>query len=71
MLSGAVVSVTVKALTSNAGHIYLGGATEMPFSGQGFLMDAGDAISLDIENMGLVKVFATVSGDKVSYVGIK
>ena len=71
LLSGAVVSVTVKALTSNVGHVYMGGATEMPYSGQGFVLEPGEAITVDIANMGLVKVFATTSGDKVSYVGVQ
>jgi len=70
LYSGAVVSVTVKALSSNSGDIYVGGSTHKPYSGYGFLLEPGEAINVDVDNFGEVWVFAAVSGDKVTYLGI-
>jgi hypothetical protein len=74
LLSGSVYSVTVKALASNSGDVYVGGsaAANYPFSGQGFLLSPGEAISLDTDDMGRVKCVCTVSGwCKVTYLGVK
>jgi hypothetical protein len=68
--SGAIVSVTVKALSTNSGNIFVGGSTHLPYSGFGFLLEAGEAVNLDVDNFGNVWVCATVSGDKVTYLGI-
>jgi len=34
-------------------------------------LDASEGMTIDIINMGLVKVFATSSGDRVTYIGNK
>ena len=70
--SSPVISVTVKALSINSGDIYLGGhATgQGPFSGQGFLLEPGEAINMDVDNTGKVHLFAEVSGDRATYAGI-
>jgi len=70
--SSPIISVTVKALSVNSGDIYLGGhATgQGPFSGQGFLLEPGEAINIDVDNTGKVHLFAEVSGDCAAYVGI-
>lgn len=70
LTSADCVSVTVKALSTNSGHIYVGGYTagHMPYSGAGLLLEAGEAINIDIDNTGKVRVFATVSGDRVTYI---
>jgi hypothetical protein len=54
-------------------NIYLGGVAggDMPFSGGGYLMEAGGALTLGVNNAGLVRVFASVSGDKVTYVAVQ
>ena len=70
--SSAVISVTVKALSINSGDIYLGGHAlgQGPYSGQGFLLEPGEAINIDVDNVGKVHVFAEVSGDRASYAGV-
>ena len=65
--SGIIKSVTVKSLSSNSGDLYIGG---YPYSGYGLLLEAGESISLDINNLNLIHVYAVVSGDKISYMGI-
>jgi len=72
LTSGAVVSMTTKALAGNAGDIFVGfnESTEMPYSGYGFLLDAGESWSFDIDEIGKTRVFATTSGDLVSYGGV-
>ncbi|MBA7475657.1 hypothetical protein ES707_11029 [subsurface metagenome] len=71
LISGIVVAVTVKSLS---GDIYIGGiaADDAPYSGYGFLLAAGEAWSLDIDNFNKIRVCAPVnSGDWVSYGGVK
>jgi len=70
LTSADCISVIVKALSTNSGDIYIGGYTagNMPFSGYGLLLEAGDAINIDIDNVGKIHAFATVSGDKVTYI---
>jgi hypothetical protein len=70
--SAACVSVTVKALSVNSGDVYLGGhaAGQRPYSGQGFLLEPGEAINLDVDNTGKVRLFAEVSGDRCTYAAV-
>ena len=72
LTSGAVTALTVKALTGNSGDIFIGFnvSTEMPYSGYGMLLDAGDSWTIDIDEIGRVRAFATMSGDLVSYAGV-
>ena len=72
LTSGAVTSMTVKAKAGNAGEIYVGFsvAEHMPYSGFGFQLDGGDGWSLDIDDMGKMRVFGSVSGDFVTYGGV-
>jgi len=65
--SGSVKSVTLKSLSSNSGDLYIGG---YPYSGFGLLLEVGEAICLDINNLNLIRVYAVVSGDHISYMGI-
>ena len=69
LASGDIHSMTMKALS---GTIYVGGAAagDAPFSGQGFLLANGEAVSLDVDNFNRVLVCAVTSGDLVSYVGV-
>lgn len=73
LTSADCISVTVKALSANSGDIYVGGYTagNMPYSGYGLLLEPGEAINIDIDNVGKIHVYATVSGDKVTYIGNK
>jgi hypothetical protein len=68
--SGAVVSVTIKAVSANSGDIYVGGATNRPYSGFGFQLEKGEAINLDVSDFGDVYLCATVSGDRATFLGI-
>ena len=68
----AINSLTIKSLSKNSGDIYIGGskAGNMPYSGYGLLLEPGEAINLDIYNLSAIKIYATVSGDKVTYIGL-
>jgi len=70
--SGSIISVVVKAVGENATDMYVGGhtATHMPYSGHGMVLAAGEAMNLDIAELGYVKACATTSGDKLSYIAV-
>ena len=73
--SGAIKSALVKALTDNSGAIIIGGATDRPWyeavcSGQGLILDGGEAASLDVDDFNRVYVAAEVSGDQVCFLGV-
>lgn len=68
----AINSLTIKSLSKNSGDIYIGGNTtgSMPYSGYGLLLEPGEAVNLDIHNLNTVRVYATISGDKITYLGL-
>ena len=68
--SGAIISVTVKSLSWNSGEIMVGGSTHRPNSGVGFLLEPGEAIGLDVDNLGEVLVWARNSGDYITFAGV-
>jgi hypothetical protein len=75
LCSGAIKSALVKAQTDNSGMIAVGGATDRPWyqaigSGQGIVLDAAEAVSLDVDDFDAIYVVAEVSGDLVSFVGV-
>ena len=63
------VSVTITALTTNAGVIYVGCSTVS--SANGYQLTAGSSVSLDINSLGVVWIDAANSGDSVTYIGVK
>ena len=72
--SGSVLSVNIKSLS---GDVYIGGATDRPvavsgypFSSIGFLLAAGEAKSIDIDNFDRIYLCAVKSGDAVSFMGV-
>lgn len=68
--SGVVFSAAIKSLSGNT-DIFIGGTgTEAPFSGKGFLLDGGAAVTLNVNNFNAVRAFATTSGQKVSLIGV-
>ena len=69
LTSGEIISVIVKACTSNVGIMYVGGYTagQMPFNGGGLQMFAGEAVNIDIDQLGKVHCCASLSGDCVTY----
>ena len=62
LVSGDVVSVSLKASGKNSGDVYLGGTSLMPYSGYGFCLEPSEAINLDIDNPNRIRAFSTVSG---------
>lgn len=67
--STACKKVLIQAQTDNTGVIAVGasGVDATVATGTGYLMYAGDAIEMDIDNLNDVYIDATVSGDGVRY----
>lgn len=61
-------SVTIKALSTNTGFIYVGSSTVS--SANGFQLSAGDTISIDIANLNTVNIDSSVNGESVTYIAI-
>ena len=68
--SGVVVSVVMKALSTNSGDLYVGSTTNPPYSGFGFQLAKGEALSVDIGNFNVIRVISQVSGDKITFYGV-
>ena len=66
--SQAVKSVTIKALSTNTGIIYVGDTSVA--STNGFQLSAGETISMDIANLNTVNLDSSVSGESVTYIGV-
>ena len=66
--SGVCKSVTIKALSTNTGFIYVGGAQVS--SANGFQLQARETVSLDISNLGVIWIDCSVSGEGVSYIAV-
>jgi hypothetical protein len=64
----AIVSVTIKALGDNTGNIYVGDSSVD--SSNGFILEPGDSVSLDIDDLSDVYIDAQVNGEGVSYLGV-
>lgn len=63
--STAIASVTVRALASNTGLIYVGNSAVS--SANGFQLSASETVSMDIDNLSKVFIDSAVSGGGVSY----
>lgn len=66
--STTVQSVTIKALASNTGTIYVGDTSVA--STNGFQLSAGETVSLDLTNLNTVNLDASVSGEGVTYLAV-
>lgn len=64
----ACLSVTVKAKPGNAGLIYLGDSTVA--ASNGFDLNPGESLSMDIPNTNLLYVDAAINGDGISYLWV-
>lgn len=64
----AITSVTVKALSTNTGLIYVGNSTVA--STNGFQLSAGDSVSMDVTDLSTVYLDCAVSGEGVSYLAV-
>lgn len=61
-------SITIKALSTNTGFIYIGTSTVA--NTNGFQLLANDTISFDISNTGLIFLDSSVSNEGVTYLAI-
>ncbi len=70
--SSTCLSVTLKALVTNSGDVYVGGYTagQTPYSGCGFVLSPGEAINIDVDNVGKIRVCTALSGNQVTYIAI-
>lgn len=66
--SSSILSVTVKALSTNNGMIYVGNSSVT--SATGFQLAAGESVSMDVSNLVLVNIDASVSGNGVTYLAV-
>ena len=66
--SQAVKSVTIKALSTNTGFIYVGDGSVA--STNGFQLERGESVSLDIANLTTVNLDSSVNGEGVTYIGV-
>lgn len=66
--STAIDSVTIKALSTNTGLIYVGTSTVS--SADGFQLSAGDSVSLDVDNLTDVYIDSAVNAEGVSYIWV-
>lgn len=66
--STACKSVTVKALSTNTGVIYVGNSSVS--SSDGLQLAAGDSVNLDIDNLGTVYIDSSVNGEGVTFLGV-
>lgn len=66
--SQAIKSVTIKALRTNTGSIYVGNSSVA--STNGFELRAGESMSMDISNLSTVNLDCSVNGEGVTYLGV-
>lgn len=68
----AIPSNTVKSMKikSLSGGIWVGGTTQKPYSGFGFLLAAGEVLSLDLDDFSRVRLCASTSGDWATVIGV-
>ena len=64
--STAVKSVVKKALYSNTGKVYVGNSSVG--SGNGFELEPGDAVGIEIDDLSKIYIDVEVSGEGVSYI---
>lgn len=60
--------VIVKALTSNTGNVYVGNSSVS--SSNGYILEPGEAISLDVDDLATVYIDVDTNGEGVSYIGV-
>lgn len=66
--STVVKSVTIKALVTNTGLIYVGDTAVA--NTNGYQLSAGDTVSLSIANLATVNLDSDVNGEGVTYVAV-
>lgn len=68
LTSQGCTSVTLKASRLNNGTVYVGGSTVA--AANGFELEPGDSLTVDVTNANLVWIDAQASGDYVTYVWV-
>jgi hypothetical protein len=68
LATGTITSVTIKALSSNTGTIYIGTSTVTATNG--FQLGAGESVSMDIGTLGVLYIDSSVNGEGVTYLGV-
>jgi len=66
--STSIKSVTVKALRTNTGTIYVGDSSVS--SSNGFEIDPGESVDIEIDDLATVYIDADTNGDGVSYIAV-
>lgn len=66
--SGDLYVITVRNVSGN-NDMYIGGSGAKPFSGFGFVLCGGDALTMSITNANLIYIYATTSGQFVKWIG--
>lgn len=66
--STPIISVTVKALHGNTGMVYVG--NEDVTSATGYVLDAGEPVSIDIDDLADVYIDVDVAGEGVSWIAL-
>lgn len=66
--NNAIASITIKALPTNAGIIYVGGAGVT--SSNGYQLQPGDAVSFDMSNSNAIWIDSSVSGEGVTWLAV-
>lgn len=59
--------VTIKALHANTGMVYVG--KDPVTSSTGFVLDAGESIFVEVDNLADIYIDVSVNGEGVSYIG--
>ena len=60
------ITATIRYNPGQSGFMYMAGQADPPFSGKGLLMQPGEFVTLNINNLNAVRMFATTSGDRIS-----
>lgn len=68
LATNTCVSITIKALASNTGTIYVGNSTVS--STNGYQLAAGDSISADISNTNKFYIDSSVNGEGVTWLAV-
>jgi hypothetical protein len=66
--SQSVKSLSIKALSSNTGTIYVGDSSVT--SANGFRLLANESVSIDLANLNTVNIDSSVNGEGVCYIGV-
>lgn len=66
--STSVKSVTIKALSTNTGFIYVGDTSVA--STNGFQLSARESVSMDLANLNTINIDSSVNGEGVTYLAV-